>query len=232
VCRIRACSLLVWSFVTGCGAKSGLLAGECGADAGCCVPTPETCNGLDDDCDGAIDDGLSCFFLNGTRISPVPSVGCGEGWYRYDTPDQQSANPVPDIRRSGEVVVAIQSGPSCGGAYIAIIADLPKDGSGGHLNLDFAIQPADSAGLVLADEPSECEFDPSSGTGVCSWGWQPCCTDGALLGKLTSDACVKLDLGGADGVADIVALDGPTHTIPLAFESTFEICSQIRPLVP
>ncbi len=36
------------------------------ADVTCCVPTPETCNGIDDDCDGTIDNGVQLtFYLDG-----------------------------------------------------------------------------------------------------------------------------------------------------------------------
>ena len=107
---------LVASLSASCGSKTGLKVVECDPDAGpCCTPVAETCNGLDDDCDGAADDGIACFFLDGRSIAPVPNNRCGAGWYRYDFPDSESANPSPDIRRSGEVVVAVQAGAECDG---------------------------------------------------------------------------------------------------------------------
>jgi hypothetical protein len=219
--------------VAACGSKTGLKVTDCDPDAGaCCTPARESCNGLDDDCDGVIDDGIACFTLNGTPIEPVPSVGCGADWYRYDFPDSESANPVPDIRRSGGVMVAVQAGPSCGGAHVAIIADLPQDGSGGQLDADFVITPAAAAGIVVGDEPGECVYDAASGSGRCQWVWQPCCTDGVLLGAFSQDACVRITLSGAFGVTTPIVLDGEGDAGMQPFGSSFEICSQIRPEVP
>ncbi len=216
-----------------CGSKTGLKVIECDPDAGpCCTPAAETCNGLDDDCDGAVDDGIACFFLDGRSIAPVPNNRCGAGWYRYDFPDSESANPSPDIRRSGEVVVAVQAGAQCDGAHLAVIADLPQDGSGGQLEADFTIKPPGAGGLVVGDEPGECAYDSISGTGRCDWVWQPCCTDGFLLGEFSQDACVSVALSGPAGVTKLSLLDGANGEIPLAFGSTFEVCSQIRPAVP
>jgi hypothetical protein len=47
---------------------------------GTCVPSPETCNGIDDDCNGQIDDGLA----------PVP---CPGGGARYCVAGRMSACP-------------------------------------------------------------------------------------------------------------------------------------------
>jgi hypothetical protein len=233
---LRRCGTIVGVLgflLVACGSKTGLKVAPCDPDAGpCCTPAAEICNGLDDDCDGAIDDGIACFTLDGRSIQPVPSVGCGAGWYRYDVPDSQSANPAPDIRRSGGVVIAIQAGAECDGAHIAVIADLPQDGSGGQLDADFQITPATAGGIEIGDEPGECSYDAAFGSGRCKWVWQPCCTDGVLLGKFNQDACVRLTLSGAVGVSNPVVLDGASGAVPQSFGSTLEICSQIRPEVP
>jgi hypothetical protein len=47
---------------------------------GPCVPSPETCNGLDDDCNGQIDDGL-------------PAIPCPGGGARYCVAGRMSACP-------------------------------------------------------------------------------------------------------------------------------------------
>ncbi len=230
-----ACVLLtlVCPLIACCGAKTGLQEPSRDDDAGTsCIATPERCNGLDDDCDGAIDDGLACFFLNGEPIEAVPSQQCGANWYRYDTPDSQSANPVPDIRRSGEVVVAIQAGQACTGAHVAIIADLPQDGSGGELDADFSISPPSAGGIVVGDEPSECGYEPDTGNGRCNWVWQPCCTDGALLGPFVTDACLTLQLSRPVGLSKLVVLDGAAGEVPQAFGAPLELCAQVRPAVP
>jgi hypothetical protein len=215
--------------VVACGARTGLAVPECETDgAACCRAAPEECNGEDDDCDGAIDDGLACFFLDGEPIDPIASRACGAAWYSYDTPDLQSANPVPDIRRSGGVVIAVQHGP-CAGASLALIADLPGDGSGGELEATFAIDPPSAGGLSVADEPSECVHHEATGEVICDFTWQPCCTDGVLLGTFTGDACVTVRLGSAVGVGPPVVLDGPDREIARSYDAPFEICMRIRP---
>ena len=233
---MRICLLVVSGLglmLFSCGSKTGLKVGQCDQDAGsCCEPRSEVCNGLDDDCDGVIDDGTACFTLDGRAIEPVPTSRCGSSWYSYDSPDSESANPSPDIRRSGEVVVAIVAGKQCGGAHISVIADLPQDGSGGRLEADFRITPPGAGGLVVSDEPGECIHQPASGVGRCDWVWQSCCTDGVLLGAFKQDACVSLSLGSPVGVSKLSVLDGSNGAVPQAFNTPFEICSRIRPAVP
>jgi hypothetical protein len=221
-------SLVLVGFVAACGSKTGLDVPDVGPrDAGNCPD--ELCNGADDDCDGAIDDGLACFTLDGEAIEAVETNRCGAAWYSYDDPDLQSANPRPDIRQPDQVIVAVQHGARCDGAGIAVIADVPMDGSGGELRGRFAISPPGAAGIIVSDEPRECA---SSATNIaCEWVWQPCCTDGVMLGPLV-EGCVTLTLSSPVGVESLLVHDGRTRTIPRTFGVPFELCAQIRPAVP
>lgn len=221
-----------------CGAKTGLLIPGCEDEGGleCCEAEPEVCNGRDDDCDGIADDGLACFFLDGEPIEAQTTDRCAEAWYGYGDPDLESANPMPDIRVSDGVVVAVQHGPGCAGASLAVIADLPMDGSGGELNADFTIDPPSAGGLLVIDDDRipdrrepECSY--AAGTGRCDWFWQTCCTDGMLLGTFASDTCVTLTLDGAVGVSAPQVLDGESR-IEREYGVPFEICAQFRPAAP
>ena len=242
---------LLFALPMACGSKSGLsdpggFTPDGGADAGvdaspdatadaapdafpdaACVPTPERCNGVDDDCDGIDDDGVPCFFLDGLAIEPVPSTSCGASWYGYNFPDSESANPSPDIRRSGEVVFAIQYEPSCGGAHLAVIADFPGDGSGGQLDGVFSSEPPGSANLVVADEPGECS-EIAPGTISCGWVWQSCCTDGVLIGPIASNSCITIRLDNAAGVSGLVVLDGQSE-LPRPLPAMLELCTSMVP---
>ena len=220
-------ALLLLLVVVGCGSKTGLTVPE--VDAGPC--SDEICNGLDDDCDGAADDGLACFFLDGEPIDSLQTRRCGSSWYSYDTPDSQSANPRPDIRVSGGVVVAIQHGDSCAGAGVAVIADLPDDGSGGELNGRFTVTPPSAARLVVSDEPDECLYDVRTGVGSCEWIWVNCCTDGVMLGPIETEGCVTMTLSDPLGVSTLEVLDGPDDRVARSFGVPFELCTQIRPAV-
>lgn len=230
---MRAHAILVLvsiSLGVACGAKTDLEVRPCEDDASaCCEPEEERCNDLDDDCDGVADDGLSCFFLDGEPISAQETSRCGAAWYSYDAPDLESANPTPDIRIPNGVVVAFQTGPACGGASLAVITDVPRDEAGGHLLARWAITPGASGGLLVSDEPRECVHDASSGEGSCDWTWQPCCTDGVLLGTFT-DACVTMTLSDPVGVAPPVVLDG-ARRIERTFGVPMELCVRIRPAV-
>lgn len=223
------CGMLV---LGACGAKTELEVRPCERDGGaCCEPVEERCDGLDDDCDGVPDDGLSCFFLDGEPIAAQDTSRCGADWYGYDAPDSQSANPMPDIRVPDGVVVAFQTGPSCGGANLAVITDIPRDEAGGNLLARWTMTPGDAAGVLVSDEPHECVHDPRSGDGSCDWTWVACCTDGVLLGTFTRDACVTLTLTDPVGVAPPVVLDG-ARAIERAYGVPMELCVRIRPAAP
>jgi len=230
--RTLAVSIAVVA-LSACGAKTGLPVADadCAAAPACCVPSAETCNGLDDDCDGVADDGVRCFVLNGTeRIASIRTSACAADWYAYGSPATSSANPSPDIRSSGGIEVAVHEGPpACGGASLALIADQVDDGSGGTLVGTFTLDPAIASAVVLSDEPDECRY--AAGTATCDWTWQPCCTDGVVLGPFPGDFCVDVALSGLSGVRAAVDVhDGPSRTVAAAL--SFEICGTTIPAVP
>jgi len=216
-----------------CDGRADCLDEDCATAPTCCVPRPETCDGRDDDCDGVPDDGITCFFLDDAPIAAVTTPACGAAWYSYDTPVSSSANPTPDVRVAGKVVVAVQVGPpSCGGAAVAVIADEVTDGSGGALVGSLDVTPAGAAGLAVSDDPRECTLDAASGHVGCDWTWQPCCTDGTLVGPFGVDFCVTITLSRPRGVDEILVRDGLARSISRPFAAPFQICGRTRPAVP
>ncbi len=220
--------LLLCAFgLVACGARTGLPVPDGG-----CVATAEVCNEVDDDCDGVADDGLFCFFLNGEPIEAAARGACGPEWYSYGAPDPESANPTPDIRVSDEVVVAVQAGAGCG-AYLAVIADLPNDGSMGSLRGRFQVTEGRVDGVAVGDEPRECTLDSARAEIACDWVWQNCCTDGVLIGPFREDFCVEATLSGATGLTRATALDGagtergPARPLSLAGVPA-EVCGRFR----
>jgi Putative metal-binding motif len=213
-----------------CDGQIDCLDGDCVASPTCCEPRAESCNGADDDCDGAIDDGVRCYYVDDVLIAPVEISTCPAEWYSYGDPESASANPVPDVRVSGSVVVAVVNGPaSCGGAAVAVIADETNDGSGGALNAAFTLTPRPASGLLVSDDGDECRYDAATGTGTCGWEWQPCCTDGALFGLFPGDFCATITLDTPSGVADVQVRDGVGRTVPASFGRPIVICARTTP---
>ena len=216
-----------------CDGRIDCLDDDCAAEPTCCEPRAESCNGADDDCDGVVDDGIRCFYADDVLIAPVEISTCPVEWYSYGDPESASANPIPDVRVSGSVVVAIVTGPpSCGGAAVAIISDQTSDGSGGQLTGTFALTPRPASGLLVSDDGGECRYDTATGVGSCDWEWQPCCTDGALLGSFPGDFCATITLGAPSGVADVRVRDGSGRTVPASFDRPIAICARTIPARP
>src|SRR5690606_31159203 len=130
--------------------------------------------------------------------------------------------------RSGRVVMAIQHAVGCGG-FLAVISDLPNDGSGGQLDGTFISESPGAVQLSVSDEPGECA--QLGGTVQCSWTWQPCCTDGVLVGPLADDTCINVRLDSAVGVSGLTIRDGPIDQIEAALPVTLQICSSMKPVV-
>lgn len=71
-----ALSVLSGCCLAGCGARSGLVVegardgavSDAGVDAAPCTPSLEACNGIDDDCDAAVDEGLGFGAIGGPII--------------------------------------------------------------------------------------------------------------------------------------------------------------------
>ncbi len=240
----------MFTALLGCGAKTGLdrppppdadldaftppdVNLDAGRDAPIpdgCTPREETCDGLDEDCDGVADDGVVCWTLDGTAILPLRSEVCANGWYAYDTPARASANPplATILQSSRAEIVIVETSRSCGGGAIAIIADQVDDGDGGSLRARFAFD-RDEGGVIVSDESDECAYDRGARRGSCVWGWQPCCTDGTMLGPFPADQCVELTVDGhaggpAVGIDSLVVIGGAAEPLELALGSTHRIC--------
>ncbi|MEM1413718.1 MAG: hypothetical protein AAGH15_02395 [Myxococcota bacterium] len=206
-----------------------------------CVPTPETCDGIDEDCDGVIDDGTVCLSVDGVEgpselldpIAPQPETFCGPVWFGYGFPDMSSANPEPDVRREDAVVVAMQRGATCAGPYVAVIADTAEDDDGGVLGLTWTSEF--DALPVLGDEPTECV--DRGGEGFCEFRWAPCCTDGVLLGPFPESGCVRITVFerptdpeiGPFVLDSFVVVDGAGNAFPFVPSEALEICAEITP---
>jgi len=252
---VPACAVLALGTSLACGARTGLetppppdanldvfRAPDATFDGGRdafvpdgCTPRPEICDGRDDDCDGVADDGVPCWTLDGASIEIVPTELCSAEWYAYGMPAEASANPpVAGVRAAGRVtVVPIEMPARCGGGAIAVIADEVEDGSGGRLAASFAFSRSEG-GILVGDEPDECAYDAAALRGSCRWRWNPCCTDGVMLGPFAAEQCVTFTIDGHDGaapegVSTLVVVDGRGVATDRAFGETLRLCRTFVP---
>ncbi|MDI1444720.1 SBBP repeat-containing protein [Polyangium sp. 6x1] len=161
--------------------KAGVQTCEPNGEFGACVdevvPAAETCNGVDDDCDGNVDDDPSCVCVPGDMMDcydgPSGTAGMGVCVMGKATcqPDGQSYGAcVGQVLPSAEV--CNMQDDDCDGA--------PDDGIG------CACAPGTS--IVCYTGP-----DNTNGVGVCMAGSQTCLPDGTGYGPCTGEVLPSLD---------------------------------------
>jgi hypothetical protein len=84
----------------------------------------------------------------------------------------------------------------------------------------------------VSDDAGQCRYRSDWGTGRCRWDWQPCCTDGAVLGEYRSDFCVFLRFIEPVGIEEVRVLDGLGGWISRGFDEVIPICRVTIPAVP
>lgn len=138
-----------------------------GACEGSGEPTPETCNGKDDDCNGVVDDGCDC--KDGD--TQACSTKCGDGqqscqggkWSECDAPKPNangSCNQKVNINVDGDCVCA----PACP-ANVPFVVGCQIDFQGGNANGCVATA---KNGQVYFQEGVNCDAGHLTGFIICS----------------------------------------------------------------
>ena len=187
------------------------------------VGITEVCNGVDDDCDGDIDE-TGCLTIGGVPVQPYTSTSSVQDWYSYSVPAGSSANA--NLAIANQAIVYFHQDQN-GNLSLVLTLDIPQDSSGGTTVLE--INGATGMDILVSDDGGEATMNGSSGTGVGDFNWLACCTDGLVLGYWTSSSCITMDVTSATGINSWVVLsgDGTQETLPGAFNgSSLEVCGQ------
>jgi cysteine-rich repeat protein len=196
----------------------------CGVDglAACdaLVPSPESCNGVDDNCDGVTDDTLceddnpcttdSCAGEAGCAFEPTPGVPCDDG-------DVATANDLcaTEGTCTGEPIVcptgpcvhdAAPDGVTCKAAYL--VEGASCDDGDGATEGDACTADGVCVGTPYACEPGLCELSAAPGDGGCEVVYQAqgtFCDDGDL--NTSQDNC------DGSGTCKGTLLDCPAESV-------------------
>ena len=151
-------------------------------------------------------------------LNPLKSGESIEGFYQYGTPDHASANTGTEV--SNHATLILHEDP-LGQLGMAVILDKPNDGSGGAASLKF--EGLAAVDFVVADDGHE-TYDPA--TGLITWNWATCCTDGAAIFPMPGGACFVITPKQWQGIEqiDFLAGDGTRVALPSLTEP-IKVCS-------
>ncbi|MCB9787012.1 MAG: hypothetical protein H6744_10015 [Deltaproteobacteria bacterium] len=207
--------------------QDGQLVDTCAAAPG----TPEVCNGVDDNCNGAVDEDTTGIYYTVTQggqtfqIAPLAGTSDVTTFYGYDVPNELSSNT--GLEASNRSVFGLYRDPN-GVMSLLIIHDAVEDGSGGQF--DMTLAGLTSGTLAVEDDPSGAPDAFGDPNGAYSWKWPQCCTDGAAIEDIGNAPCFTVTPGAMSGITGIDVLTGGAGGERVALDTQaapFEICATV-----
>ncbi len=191
----------------------------------CCNTDAEVCDGVDQTCEGDVDEGLTGaqgFTVTqgdvSYPISVIESGGTIASYYDFGGDPQGSNAPIAMSERAS---FALHRDPA-GNVGLVLVLD-EADTTTGAFTLTASGLPA-STTLAVQDDATSDSYDLPGG--VFSWTWGAVATDGLALEGLGNNACFKLqasDITGIDAL-DFVDAAGKRFSLPDP-TAEFEVCA-------
>ena len=188
------------------------------------LPEEESCDGLDNDCDGETDEGAAgqeiLVYQAPTQafsVFPIAGALAPEEYYGYvGGPASGAAHPPDDLARADTLVLFVYEDPSGALSFGLLLDDSVVhrgQGQGGAAVLDIIGHGLE---ILVLDDPDDPVKGPLSTH--FAWSWEPGETDGVLLGGLAGAACVTIVPAFFEGIGGIAVFDGETST-PIVLDS-------------
>jgi hypothetical protein len=152
---------------------------------------------------GAAEDPDECKYTlayDGATVPILPVTGetSAVDFYSYDNPAATSANT--GLEKSNSARFWIYEDPVSSELSLFVVIDTPDDEDGGDFSLAVSGAPSGASLLVEDDDSDALSWDSAGGSGTAEWNWDPCCTDGWVVGYLAGSWDLVLTPSNAVGI--------------------------------
>ena len=173
------------------------------------------CNGVDDDCDGFVDEDFQ-----GQVVTAFQGYSGSSAHTGFEAPSRT----LIILHR------LVPTGPGTGHGALSrvIVHDKAGDTSGGEAVLGVTGVMGPAASVEVMDEPPAQPSDTDWVAGAdLTWAWRPGSTDGVAFANISQSACLTVHpkmLAGIDGF-DVLLSSGEKLSLPNSTD-TINICAQ------